>query len=519
MLFLWSCARVAPLDTGVTDAHVVLNELVARNDSTWQDEKGAFPDWLELYNAGTVPVALERLELRDESGASWTGGQGYLAAGERLLLAADDRDGPGSVPFKLSSEGETVRLYVGGERVDAAQIPALDADVAYARCPDGGAWAPTIFASPGRENPTDPGESLDPSDLIFTDRVLQLHLSVEEHALARLEEGGMPEVPASLEVLGLRFEQVGLRLKGTSSYRDLSGKAAFKVDLNELVPGQRLRGLKGLTLNNANQDATWTHEYLTYHLFRAAGLPAPRVAFAEVFLNEELFGLYVLVEDYDDLFLARWFEQVEQARLWEGELDDFEPGHVPAYEYEEGPLPEDQGVLEALSEQLALPAELDISIEALEELVDLDAYLAFNALEALTLHLDGYQHLHNFYLVHHGGRFTWLPAGADHTWYALSYGPYDGEGAQLRYCLANTSCAARYEAALRDAVDLAEGEALQDRFDELTAWLDPYIQRDPRREHDDELVALRREETRRLLGEWPALMLEEVDARPTGAAP
>jgi hypothetical protein len=69
---------------------------------------------------------------------------------------------------------------------------------------------------------------------------------------------------------------IGARLKGSASFRPLSGKAAFKLKLGHTVKGQRILGLKTLTLNNMVQDPSMLHEALAYEVFRAAGAPATR---------------------------------------------------------------------------------------------------------------------------------------------------------------------------------------------------------------------------------------------------
>ena len=63
--------------------------------------------------------------------------------------------------------------------------------------------------------------------------------------------------------LGVEF-----RLKGSGSFRPLERKAAFKI---RLPAGQRIDGLKSLTLNNMVQDPSKVSEVLSYSAFRAFG--------------------------------------------------------------------------------------------------------------------------------------------------------------------------------------------------------------------------------------------------------
>ena len=69
---------------------------------------------------------------------------------------------------------------------------------------------------------------------------------------------------------------------------------------NEYVMGQKIAGLKQLTLNNNHQDETLISQCLGYSLFRAAGVPAPRCAFAHVTMNGVDLGVYSNVESVRD---------------------------------------------------------------------------------------------------------------------------------------------------------------------------------------------------------------------------
>ncbi len=58
------------------------------------------------------------------------------------------------------------------------------------------------------------------------------------------------------------------------------------------------------------------HETLTYELFRAAGVPAPRTGHAFVRVNGEAYGVYLDVETPDSVWLSRWFPTT--GHLYEG---------------------------------------------------------------------------------------------------------------------------------------------------------------------------------------------------------
>src|SRR5262249_53178961 len=109
---------------------------------------------------------------------------------------------------------------------------------------------------------------------------------------------------ATFSAGGETYKNVGLRFKGNASYMASSRglKRNLKIDFNHYDEEQSFHGLKSINLNAGAMDPTKAHEALSYAIFRAAGVPAPRTAFAQVTLtipgkfDRELLGAYTLVE-------------------------------------------------------------------------------------------------------------------------------------------------------------------------------------------------------------------------------
>lgn len=99
------------------------------------------------------------------------------------------------------------------------------------------------------------------------------------------------------------FSDVGVRLKGNSTYNHPNDKKSFKIDFNEYVSGQKYDGLKKLNFSNAFKDPTLMREKVFFDVCRAADVPAPRANFANVYMNGTLKGFYTVVEQIDDQFL------------------------------------------------------------------------------------------------------------------------------------------------------------------------------------------------------------------------
>jgi spore coat protein H len=122
-------------------------------------------------------------------------------------------------------------------------------------------------------------------------------------------------VHADLEMGTSRFKDVAVRLKGNISYSPTAKaqKPSFKVDLNEFVKGQKLGSLTKLNFHNNAADPSWMNEVLSYQLYRDAGVPAPRTAYAKIYVtvpgehNRTYLGLYSMVEDVDKPFATEHF--------------------------------------------------------------------------------------------------------------------------------------------------------------------------------------------------------------------
>ncbi len=481
------------------------NEIQTDNDSTIMDADMAFPDWVELVNTGSTAVDLRDVAVENGDGDTWEGMEGSLDAGELQLLWADGGDGAEHLPFALSAEGERLTLSVDGVAVDRIATGPLPDDRAWARYPDGGAWQLTALPTPGRSNGTRPPASDDPSDRLFQDeRVQRVELTIPADSWASLEDESSLEVPASLAFEGAWFPEVGVRIKGQlGSLRTLDDKAALKVDLNE-YEDHELRGLTSLTLNNMVQDPSYVHEHLAYTVYRAAGIPAPRVGWIWLEINGEAFGLYLLVESVDDRFLERWYAD-PSGHLYEGSYgQDFDHDDIASLEYDEGPDPDDRSALEAVADILdAGPSEAGLA--RLQERVDVDQFTWNMALESAMLHWDGYTTANNwrFYLDPVTERFEIIPWGTDQTFVDEYYGPWDGYGRVFEYCLAVESCSVDYDTMLLEAAELLDDLDLTQQLDPLHEWLMPYIEVDPRAETNAEGAANELEATRATLVSWP----------------
>jgi spore coat protein H len=118
-------------------------------------------------------------------------------------------------------------------------------------------------------------------------------------------------VHADLEFEGKEFKDVSVRYKGNGTWLNsrASQKRSMKIDLNEFNKGNKLAGITKLNLHNNVTDASWMNEVLSHRLYRDAGVPAARAAYARVFVTvagkfeRKYLGLYSIIENIDKGFV------------------------------------------------------------------------------------------------------------------------------------------------------------------------------------------------------------------------
>ena len=96
------------LFTQIYSQDIRINELVASN-STFQDEDGDTPDWIELYNYGSSPVSLINWSISDEEDDTnpWVFPEIILNEDEYMLLWASNKNrGQLTYPRTLITEGD-----------------------------------------------------------------------------------------------------------------------------------------------------------------------------------------------------------------------------------------------------------------------------------------------------------------------------------------------------------------------------------------------------------------------------
>jgi hypothetical protein len=141
---------------------LIINEVMTSNRSTIADEDGDFPDWIELYNSGAIPMNLEGFWLSDDPAQplKWQFPEMTLAPGEYLVVFASGKDRFGAsgsllhTNFRLSANSAAVVLSApDGKMTDSVKTGAMFSNISYGRRPGrAGSWVYYFEATPGARN-------------------------------------------------------------------------------------------------------------------------------------------------------------------------------------------------------------------------------------------------------------------------------------------------------------------------------------------------------------------------------
>jgi hypothetical protein len=321
--------------------------------------------------------------------------------------------------------------------------------------------------------------------------VIHLTLSAASEAALEAEPEG-PYQPAEFSIAETEGTPVSvkafttpvkteIRLKGSTSFETLSGKAAFKLKFKK---NERPFGLKKMTLNNMVQDESMVHETLTYEAAREAGVPAPRTSFADVYVNGHDYGMHLDLETIDDQALERMFGTAFDAKtqhLYEGEDGtDVIPGDATAFEVDEGEetnIADLEALITAVNGSGAEPWSMRVAPFA-----DLTEMTRMWALEKYVGQWDGYSgetgsaQPNNYYLYDDAlGTFQMIPWGTDETFEADKHLAFDGQaGVLFDKCLEDQACAALYWHSLSAQLAAAKSLDLPARAAALDSLLAPW---------------------------------------------
>ena len=209
---------------------------------------------------------------------------------------------------------------------------------------------------------------------------------------------------ASMEFDGIWFDSVGAQFKGNSSYNNMSKKKPFKIDMNEYVSGQSIDGLKKFNLNNGFKDPTFLREKMTLDFCRRHGISSPRCTYANLYLNDSLWGLYTFIEQIDKTFLGSNFSDNDGnlfkgdpmgSLQWYGPMDT---SYFHRYELKTNDSLNDWSDLVHLIDKINNTPPQSF-YDSMEAVMFTSSFIKYWAMNILFANLDSYNGSgHNYYL-------------------------------------------------------------------------------------------------------------------------
>jgi spore coat protein CotH len=202
--------------------------------------------------------------------------------------------------------------------------------------------------------------------------------------------GGEGRLIGTAVIDGVRFDSVGVRYKGFSSYNPSRKKNPFNIKLDEVIAGKTIEGHGTIRLANVYKDPSFVREALSYEIARMY-MPAGRSSFANVYVNDTLIGLYANDEDPDKLFMRTNFYCDENARF-KGRVE-FDSVAMMGWEYlgaDSAPYLDyfEIGSDSGWNQLIGLFDTLSNRNDALDRVLNIDRHLWMLAFDVLLVNLD-----------------------------------------------------------------------------------------------------------------------------------
>ena len=177
---------------------------------------------------------------------------------------------------------------------------------------------------------------------------------------------------------------------------------------------------------------------ISWDLYQDIGMVASRAAHAELYINDEYYGLYLSVEHIDDSFIDRNYNDAS-GNLWKciwpadltyrgNNAEDYEPYWGDSRPYE---LMTNKDIYD-YSKLARLIRIIDQEPDSLEFVLSIKEALQYLAMNILTGSWDDYRsNINNFYLYHEPDEdiFHWIPFDYDNSfgvdWFGIDWSTVD----------------------------------------------------------------------------------------------
>ena len=191
------------------------------------------------------------------------------------------------------------------------------------------------------------------------DQLQEVHIDIEENNLNYLLQNAVDEpyvMTTSVSIGSTTLGYCGLRTKGNftlyHSYHDNPGsdRFSFTVNFGKYITKdaygekQNFYGCEKISFNNFFFDKSMMKEFFALMLMEEMGLPTPQFCLAKLYINDEYYGVYFMLEALDETILEQhwnldskdiseylckptgtnlnyWDLQEDDAPLWEHDED------------------------------------------------------------------------------------------------------------------------------------------------------------------------------------------------------
>ncbi len=208
-----------------------------------------------------------------------------------------------------------------------------------------------------------------------------------------------------VRINGVQFDSAGVKYKGNSSYNAANAKNPLHIELDHFK-SQDYLGIKDIKLSNGYHEPSSVREVLLYRM-AAQYMPVSNANYAQVYINDSLWGLYTNVEAITKTFLAdRYFTDNNTFVFADnGGCNLTYKGTDTTLYYSPYTMKSSYGWTNLRN----LTDSLKNNINAIETILDVDRTLWMLAFTNVTVTLDSYlgQSTHNYYIYQdHNGRFN-----------------------------------------------------------------------------------------------------------------
>jgi len=218
---------------------------------------------------------------------------------------------------------------------------------------------------------------------------------------------------ADIQYRGLRVRNIGIRSRGNTSR--LPAKPSLRLDFNRYTTKGTFLGFTALVLDNSVQDPSLIRERIAMSFFSRMGIPAPREAYARLFINNVYQGVYTIVEALDAKLMTRLGDSAGylfQFRLSDTKYfgedlgSDFEP-YTLKFERQNHDKDAETLVYTPIREMLRQLNGPNDSVfrQMVERYLDLSQFVTHVAIETFLSQEDGFLGIHgmnNFFLYRQG---------------------------------------------------------------------------------------------------------------------